>query len=153
MTRYQGHAGYLLIFIILLFITAKTGVSPDLTEWVELFNLPLILIGLACSTLLLYKVIVHLIDAIKRSFYKKRELWRLHQFLANLSKDEKYVLSLYIDYKTAERELDPNKSSVALLEVNNVLVYVGPTEDRQKKKYKISPFAQRALLKNPKWLL
>lgn len=73
------------------------------------------------------------------------------QTLKQLSHDEKYILSLFINKQSTENSLDPKNPSVQLLEAQKIIINTAII-DGVKKVYRIDPKIYKLLRLNPNLL-
>ena len=73
------------------------------------------------------------------------------QTLKQLSHDEKYILSLFINKQSTENSLDPKNPSVQLLEAQKIIINT-TIIDGVKKIYRIDPKIYKLLRLNPNLL-
>lgn len=73
------------------------------------------------------------------------------QALKQLSHDEKYILSLFINKQSTENSLDPKNPSVQLLEAQKIIINTAII-DGVKKVYRIDPKIYKLLRLNPNLL-
>lgn len=146
-------SGLFFIFITLVLFSNKyLGFELGENKFILKNRQELFLLNLAFLSVIFYSIAISLVKNIKENYYKKKNIRDVEDRLKKLTTPEKYILSLYINEKMAERPLDPADPAVAWLESIKILANTGKISEGNKKIFKIAPFAMRVLNENPNWL-
>ena len=139
------------IFLILLFFTSFIGLDPILTQFCQDYQTLFILVYLLSLSCIFYTILKSVFRIKKEQFQLKSNSMANTQTLKQLSHDEKYILSLFINKQSTENSLDPKNPSVQLLEAQKIIINT-TIIDGVKKIYRIDPKIYKLLRLNPNLL-